>query len=144
MTDAPPAGRQRPALARRPGFSLIEVLVALAILGIALGAMMPRLSFGSLASERAERTEEAVMLAERLLVEVGRTIPMPSGTPVDGTTPDGFSWRLETCCLRTMEDATGRSTAGIADIRVEVSWLSMRGSRNIALVTRRMIPGEAG
>lgn len=143
MTDRQSAARKPLNMARRPGFSLIEVLVALAILGIALGAMLPRLSFGSLASERAERTEEAVMLAERLLAEVGRTIPMPSGTPVDGTAADGFSWRIEACCVRTLADATGRRIAGIADIRVEVSWLSMRGTRNIALVTRRMSPGEA-
>ncbi|UEM06292.1 type II secretion system GspH family protein [Skermanella rosea] len=143
MTDVLPVRRQPRALGRRAGFSLIEVLVALAILGIALGAMLPRLSFGSLASERAERTEEAVMLAERLLAEVGRTMAMPSGTPLDGTSPDGFSWRIETCCVRALRDATGRNTTGIADVRVEVSWLSMRGSRNISMVTRRMMPGEA-
>lgn len=143
MTDVPPVRRQPRTLGPRAGFSLIEVLVALAILGIALGAMMPRLSFGGLASERAERTEEAVMLAERLLAEVGRTLAMPSGAPLDGTSPDGFSWRIETCCVRALRDATGRNTAGIADVRVEVSWLSMRGSRNISMVTRRMVPGEA-
>jgi general secretion pathway protein I len=128
-------------LSRHPGFSLIEVLVALAILGIALGAMMPRISLGSLAAERASRTEEAVLLAEQLLTETGRTIPLPFKDAVEGKTPAGFSWRLSTCCLRTATNATGQSIAGIVDVRADVSWLSMRGSQSIALVGRRIVPG---
>jgi general secretion pathway protein I len=129
--------------AARRGFSLIEVLVALAILGIALGALMPRLSLGTLASERAERTEAAVVLAERLLAEAGRTIPMPTRQPIDGSTPDGFSWHLETCCLRTVSNTTRQNVAGIVDLRAEVSWRSMRGTQSIAVIGRRMLPGES-
>jgi general secretion pathway protein I len=123
------------------GFSLIEVLVALAILGIALGAMMPRVSLGSLAAERASRTEEAVLLAEQLLTEAGRTISLPSKDAVEGKTPAGFSWRLSTCCVRNAANATGQSIAGIVDIRADVSWLSMRGSQSVALTSRRIVPG---
>jgi general secretion pathway protein I len=125
------------------GFSLIEVLVALAILGIALGAMMPRISLGSLAAERASRTEEAVLLAEQLLTEAGRTIPMPSGQAVEGKTPAGYSWRLSTCCVRNAANATGQTIAGIVDIKADVSWLSMRGSQSVALTGRRIVPGVA-
>jgi general secretion pathway protein I len=125
------------------GFSLIEVLVALAILGIALGAMMPRISLGSLAAERASRTEEAVLLAEQLLTEAGRTIPMPSGQAVEGKTPAGYSWRLSTCCVRNAVNTTGQTIAGIVDIRADVSWLSMRGGQSIALTGRRIVPGVA-
>jgi general secretion pathway protein I len=123
------------------GFSLIEVLVALAILGIALGAMMPRISLGSLAAERASRTEEAVLLAEQLLTEAGRTIPLPSGQAVEGKTPAGLSWRLSTCCVRNAANATGQSIAGIANVRADVSWLSMRGVQSVALTSRRIVPG---
>jgi general secretion pathway protein I len=132
-----------------PGFSLIEVLVGLAILGIALGTLMPRISLGSLAAERASRTEEAVLLAEQLLTEAGRTIPLPSnqmteGQPAEGQpegkTPAGFSWRLSTCCIRMAANATGQKIAGIVDVRAEVSWLSMRGSQSVALVGRRIVP----
>jgi general secretion pathway protein I len=126
---------------RRPGFSLIEVLVALAILGIALGARMPRISLGGLAAERAERTEAAVMLAEQLLAEAGRTIPMLSGRGVDGTTPDGYSWRLTTCCLRTVNNVTGQNVAGLIEVRADVSWPSPRGERGIGLVSRRLLSG---
>jgi general secretion pathway protein I len=125
------------------GFSLIEVLVALAILGIALGAMMPRISLGSLAAERASRTEEAVLLAEQLLTEAGRTIPMPSGQAVEGRTPAGYSWRLSTCCVRNAANATGQTIAGIVDITADVSWLSMRGGQSVALTSRRIVPGVA-
>jgi general secretion pathway protein I len=123
------------------GFSLIEVLVALAILGIALGAMMPRISLGSLAAERASRTEEAVLLAEQLLTEAGRTIPLPSKEAVEGETPAGFSWRLSTCCVRTAASGAGQPIARIVDLQADVSWLSMRGSQNVALVSRRIVPG---
>ena len=123
------------------GFSLIEVLVALAILGIALGAMMPRISLGSLAAERASRTEEAVLLAEQLLTEAGRTIPVPSGQAVEGKTPAGFSWRLSTCCVRNTANGTGQIIAGIVDIRADVSWISMRGGQSVALTGRRIVPG---
>ena len=125
------------------GFSLIEVLVALAILGIALGAMMPRISRGSLAAERASRTEEAVLLAEQLLTEAGRTIPMPSGQAVEGETPAGYSWRLSTCCVRNAANTTGQTIASIADIRADVFWLSMRGGQSVTLISRRIVPGVA-
>jgi general secretion pathway protein I len=125
------------------GFSLIEVLVALAILGIALGALMPRISLGGLAAERASRTEEAVLLAEQLLTEAGRTIPMPSGQAVEGETPAGYSWRLSTCCVRNAANATGQTIAGIVDITADVSWLSMRGGQSVALTGRRIVPGVA-
>jgi general secretion pathway protein I len=127
---------------RRPGFSLIEILVALTILGIALGAMMPRISLGTAASERAQRSKAAVLLAEQLLAEVGKTIPMPSPRALDGTTADGFSWKLTTCCLRTVNTAIGQSIAGLIEVRADVSWMSMRGTREVGLVSRRLVAGE--
>jgi general secretion pathway protein I len=127
---------------RQAGFSLIEVLVALAILGIALGAMMPRISLGTAVAERAERSEAAVLLAEQLLAEVGRTIPTPSPA-VDGTTPDGYSWQITTCCLRTVNNTTGQSIAGLIEVRADVSWMSMRGTRGVGLVSRRLIAGAS-
>jgi general secretion pathway protein I len=132
-----------PRPASRPGFSLIEVLVALAILGIALGALMPRISLGSLVAERASRTEEAVLLAEQLLTEAGRTIPLPAKEAAEGSTPAGFSWRVSTCCVRTVANSSGQAAAGIVDIRADVSWLSMRGSQSITLTGRRIVPGAA-
>ena len=128
-------------LRSRPGFSLIEVLVALAILGIALGAMMPRISLGSLAAERASRTEEAVLLAEQLLTEAGRTFPLPSKEAAEGNTDAGFSWRISTCCVRTVVNTSGQTAAGIVDVTADVSWLSMRGTQSVSLTGRRIVPG---
>ena len=128
-------------LRSRPGFSLIEVLVALAILGIALGAMMPRISLGSLAAERASRTEEAVLLAEQLLTEAGRTFPLPSKEAAEGETDAGFSWRISTCCVRTVVNTSGQTAAGIVDVTADVSWLSMRGTQSVSLTGRRIVPG---
>ena len=124
-----------------PGFSLIEVLVGLAILGIALGTLMPRISLGSLAAERASRTEEAVLLAEQLLTEAGRTIPLPSKEAAQGNTAAGLSWRISTCCVRTAANTSGQTAAGIVDVTADVSWLSMRGTQSVSLTGRRIVPG---
>ena len=124
-----------------PGFSLIEVMVALAVLGLALGALMPRLSMGGTAAERAERSEEAVLLAGQLLAEAERTIVMGRKDVVEGKTNDGFSWRLSACCLRTVNGPTGLPVAAIRDYRAEVAWRSLRGMQSVALVTRRLVPG---
>jgi general secretion pathway protein I len=114
------------------GFSLIEVLVALAVLGLALSALLPRTALGGLAAERAQRTEVAVLLAEDLLAQAGRTLTVVPGRTIEGRTEAGFSWRV-----------TADGDSALIDLAVEVRWSSFRGPQQVALATRR-VPAGAG
>ena len=65
---------------RQGGFTLLEVLVALAILGVAMVATLQALSGGLESTRRAKATAEALLLARSLLDQVGTEVPLVAGT----------------------------------------------------------------
>lgn len=75
------------------GFTLLEVLVALAILAGGLAAAFQTLGVGLRAAGVAERRRSAAALAENMLAELGRTRPLRDGTS-EGDLADGQRWRL--------------------------------------------------
>jgi general secretion pathway protein I len=76
------------------GFTLLEVLVALAILVFALTALYQALGGGLQANATAEREWRAAEAAETLLTEVGRSVPLRDGE-TKGELADGHQWILK-------------------------------------------------
>ncbi|MHB1303873.1 MAG: prepilin-type N-terminal cleavage/methylation domain-containing protein [Acidiphilium sp.] len=74
------------------GFTLLEVLVALVILGLALGMVSGVISDSLARAERVATDEHAVVLADSLLAGLGRDMPLRPG--VRGGRKDGLVWRL--------------------------------------------------
>ena len=75
------------------GFTLIEVLVALAILAVSLTVMMQIFS-ESLHRARVSKMEMAAgAFAQSLLADVGHSVPLRMGDQA-GELPGGFSWAL--------------------------------------------------
>lgn len=86
----------RPSLPRRGlerGFSLLEVIVAFAILTLAMGAGMALLSQSLRNVGAARDYNQAVMLAESRLAEVGAGAALRPG--VDMGEEGGLSWRVD-------------------------------------------------
>lgn len=75
------------------GFSLIEAVAALAILGISLGVALGALSQALDAAERTRARADMLILAENLLTD---RAARPALTPVreQGTGPGPYTWRL--------------------------------------------------
>jgi general secretion pathway protein I len=91
------------------GFTLLEVVVALAIAAMALVGLFQAASGGLFAVDTAARAEEAVQRARSHLAAIGRSSDLVQGefTDDDG---DGYRWRLRVRPVATRQTG-GRQCA---------------------------------
>lgn len=108
--------------ARKKGLTLVEVMLAIAILGIGAGVLLVATSRCMAVATKTQRYSRA----HRLMLRVKAENPISRGrdeivTGTDsGTFEDDFSWEREI----TESDAEGRE--GLYTVRTRVSW-SARG-----------------
>src|SRR5246127_1039975 len=103
------------------GFTLLEVLVAVAIAGLAIIGLFQAGSGGLFAVDTAARAEEAIQRAQSHLAAVGRDAALVQGdfTGDDGS---GYRWRLrvQPVANRQMPAPDGSSAARLTLFDVEV------------------------
>ena len=129
------------------GFTLIESLVALAVAGIALAALLHLQLVSMHTADKAEGLTQAVLLAQEKLTEAAS-----SGSPAVGVTAgttqaagERFDWRMAVTeaplpPLVTPQNAgpSYRPTLGrdrLRQLTVEVSWQKGPGQKHISLTT---------
>src|SRR6267142_4401844 len=126
------------------GFTLLEVVVALAIAALAIVGLFQAASGGLLAVNTAGRVDEAVQRAQSHLAAVGRSAALNQGefTDDDG---GGYRWRLRARPVATRQVAAqdGNPTASttLFDVEVAISWPGFRGERSVVLKTMRLSAG---
>ena len=122
---------------RQRGFSLLEMLVAMAILGVALGALYQAAS-GATRNVRAdERYAYAVELARSLLAD--HAVISIDGVSDSGETDSGFRWRVQAAPLDYARTAIGQGT--LQSIEVGVSWED--GLRQREVVLHSVVEGRS-
>ncbi len=118
-------GRLGPA---QRGFSLLEILVAMAIMAMVLGAIYQAAGSSVRLVQAGEQYSYAVTLAESLLAE--HSVVPESGSHVSGEFDGRFHWEVSSFPL---EDAAELSLAPLHAIEVTVSWRSVLGRRSLTL-----------
>jgi len=127
------------------GFTLLEVVVALAIAGLALVGLFRAGSGGLFAVDTAARAEEAVQRALSHLAEVGRDAALAEGefTGEDG---GGYRWTLRIRPLTARQslapDGVTLVNTTLFNVEVAISWPGRAGERAVVLRTSRL--GTAG
>ena len=132
---------ERKRSARSSGFTLFEVVVALAIAAVGLGFMLSAAGTGLGNSGLAHQHNEATRRAQSHLAEIGVTVPFVPGTR-SGDDGGGFAWRTRISPPVTHPVATKPGTAPLALYAVEVSilWRSGSSSKTVSLRSQRIGP----
>ena len=126
-------------LARRRGFTLLEILVSVTILAVALVALMRAFSTGLMGIGLAEARATAVAHARAKLEEVGTVIALEAGD-LEGEWEDGYRWHV---AIERYQLELGEADAGAAlapyTVEVTVSWDE---ARKFTLSTLRLGPPQ--
>lgn len=133
--------RRRPRVRRDHGFTLVEVVVAIAILALMAGVIF-RVNSDSIRNiHRANVLADASALAQSLIAKVGTEIPLREGE-VRGQSGAALQWRLQ---MKRYGDATDRTQWPLAAYTVvaEVTLHDEPDSQPVALMTLRLGPKEA-
>ncbi len=124
--------------ASQAGFSLLEVLVAFAILAIILGVLLEIFSGSAQRAILAESYLKAATLAEARLNEIGREAPLAAGG-LEGQTEDGFAWglQMEPYPIEGL-DTVAQSLVPMR-VRVVVAWQEQGRRHEVSAATLRAV-----
>ncbi len=118
------------------GFTLVEILVAFAIMALMLGALLQTFAAGLRNQGLAESNATAALQARSKAAEIGQIIPLETGEHM-GELDNGFQWRA---VIEPYEPATPSGVPGGArlsgfEVEVTVFW---EDERSVSLRTLRL------
>jgi general secretion pathway protein I len=123
------------------GFTLVEVIVALAMLSIGLTLVLGLISSSLGRTASAQRMAEAGSLAQSLLAEVGTKLAIKPEER-DGLYPNGYRWHLKMLPYGDGNESE-EAPVGLYTISTEVEWGEGTERRSYALSTLRLGPKGA-
>jgi len=119
---------------RCAGFTLVEIIVALAILALSLNVILPAISDALWRTGEAEARAEAASLARSLLAQAGSAVLLHDGAAA-GKFDNGFRWRLHASPYGVSNQL---APVRAYQVTAEVFWDDARQEHSLALTTLRL------
>ncbi len=113
----------------RAGFSLLEVLIATVIMGIAVTGLIVGLSQSVKNASRLSDYDRAVMLARTKMNDLLLDATLPFDGAVEGNFDAGSGWRAVTRSFEQPPNA-GPGTVILQQIALQVWWQPASGTRH--------------
>ena len=123
------------------GFSLLEVLVAFAILSVSLGVLLQVFATGLRNAGTADDYTQATLYAESILAAYGHEAPLDEGVR-EGAINDRFSWRGTVSADAEGMPDSEKTRVLAYRVSVEVFWPGLVQTRSVVLETLRLAPLE--
>lgn len=122
------------------GFTLIETLVAFAVLALAMIALFRAVTGGLESVRRAEQQALAVELAQSLLDGAGRERPLAPGTS-SGASVTGYRWDVTVAPYEAGRARSAAPRVAAYWVAVTVRWPGTGSGQSLSLRTLKLAGG---
>lgn len=133
-----PAVKRRAILSPEAGVSLLEVLIAISILGISFMAIFSGLSSALRTVERVDHYTLVTNFAANKLNEVAMDSKLEPGQVLSGVSDFGLNWQARTELIDQRPGASADLPVQLVRVEVQVSWETSKGSQSFALQTLKL------
>jgi hypothetical protein len=129
---------QRQREPREAGISLLEVLMAISLLGVSFATIFSGLSAALRAADRLDRFDRGNEFATAKLNELFLDPSLMAGQVRSGVSPSGIWWQAKTELVETRPLSDPKKPAQLARIILEVSWRTRSGRQSLNLETLKL------
>jgi prepilin-type N-terminal cleavage/methylation domain-containing protein len=119
---------------RTGGFTLIEMLFALMVIGLAMAAAATMFRTGLIGNETAASIDEALRIGQAKLDESGADLPLRPG--ISSGKFGRFAWQL--AIARASDDEAAAAHLALYRIEARVLWRDGARERHVTLDTLRL------
>ncbi len=131
------------AVRRSRGFTLIEMIVATALMGIAVVGLLSLLSATLANAARVKQYDQAAMLARTKMNELLALSPLPLGQALTGQWNESTGWQAQAGVFERPPNA-GSGMMQLVRVELDVWWMDNKERKSIRLegYRRETIPQE--
>jgi prepilin-type N-terminal cleavage/methylation domain-containing protein len=126
------------------GVSLMEILIAVSILGISFTALFSSFSAALRTTDRIDQYSRAVEFATSKLNDLVADPTLAAGEVRVGTSPSGLYWRATTGVVDQRPGPVPDKPIQLLHIVLEVAWRTPAGAQNFVLQTLKFRVPQAG
>jgi len=123
---------------REAGISLLEVLMAISLLGISFATIFSGLSAALRTTDRLDSFDRGNEFATRKLNELVLDPSLAAGQVRSGVSPSGVWWQARTQLVEVRPMSDPKKPAQLVRIILEVSWSTRSGRQSLNLETLKL------